>query len=171
MHFVVPTRAAVARPEDPYLWLENVSGRRSLAWVAKQDARSKQALAGDNEFKVMDKRFRKILDSGEKIPFVEKIGEYGDPDQPQEWAYLRGFSPYHNTSRDAVYPPTLFTSSTRDDRVHPGHARKMVAKLQAEGHETLYYENVEGGHEGAADNAQRAFMSALAYSFLWRHLK
>jgi len=99
------------------------------------------------------------------------IGEYGDPDKPAEWEFIRKFSPYHNLTKEAPYPPTLFTSSTRDDRVHPGHARKMVAKLEADGHEVLYYENVEGGHEGAADNRQRAFMDALAYSFLWRHLK
>ena len=64
----------------------------------------------------------------------------------------------------------LFTTSTRDDRVHPGHARKMVAALQAAGHRVWYYENIEGGHAGAADNEQAAFKSALSYSFLWRTL-
>ena len=64
----------------------------------------------------------------------------------------------------------LLTTSTRDDRVHPGHARKMVARMLDQGHDVLYYENVEGGHAGAANNAQRAFMSALAYEFLWREL-
>ena len=64
----------------------------------------------------------------------------------------------------------LITTSTRDDRVHPGHARKMVAKLEAMGHHVTYYENIEGGHAGAADNAQSAYMWALAYEFLWRHL-
>ena len=98
------------------------------------------------------------------------MAEYGDPDVPEEWAFMRGFSPYHNVDPDTDYPPVLVTTSTRDDRVHPGHARKMVAKLAAMGHGVDYYENVEGGHAGAADNAQSAFMWALAYGFLWRHL-
>jgi len=99
------------------------------------------------------------------------MGEYGDPDKPEEWAYIKTFSPYNNVAKSVSYPPTLFTSSTRDDRVHPGHARKMVAKMEAQGHDVLYYENVEGGHPGAADNKQTAFMYALAYSFLWEHLQ
>ncbi len=99
------------------------------------------------------------------------MGEYGDPSKPKEWAFIRTFSPYHNVKPGVAYPPTLFTSSTRDDRVHPGHARKMVAKMEAQGHDVLYYENVEGGHAGAADNKQAAFMSALAYTFLWQHLR
>ncbi len=99
------------------------------------------------------------------------MGEYGDPDKPDEWAYIKTFSPYHLVSRSATYPPTLFTSSTRDDRVHPGHARKTAAKLQAQGHrDILFYENVEGGHAGAADHTQAAFMQAMAYEFLWHHL-
>ncbi|MYE12795.1 MAG: S9 family peptidase [Gammaproteobacteria bacterium] len=98
------------------------------------------------------------------------MAEYGDPDIAEEWAFIRGFSPYHNVDAEADYPPVLVTTSTRDDRVHPGHARKMVAKLTAMGHDVDYYENVEGGHAGAADNAQSAFMWALAYGFLWRHL-
>ena len=98
------------------------------------------------------------------------MAEYGDPDIPGEWAFIQGFSPYHNVAPEADYPPVLVTTSTRDDRVHPGHARKMVAKLAARGHEVAYYENIEGGHAGAADNAQSAFMWALAYAFLWRHL-
>jgi prolyl oligopeptidase len=64
------------------------------------------------------------------------------------------------------YPPVLFTTSTRDDRVHPGHARKMMARMLEQGHDALYYENIEGGHGGAADNPQQAYMQALAYTFL-----
>ena len=63
----------------------------------------------------------------------------------------------------------LFTTSTRDDRVHPGHARKM-ARDESEGHDVLYYENIEGGHGGAANNQQAAYMSALAYTFLLQEL-
>ncbi len=94
------------------------------------------------------------------------MAEYGDPDNPEEWEFIRGFSPYHNVEKSADYPPLLITTSTRDDRVHPGHARKMTAKMGDMGHQVFYYENTEGGHGGAADNSQRAFMSALAYKFL-----
>eukprot|EP00729_Bicosta_minor_P001270 gene1270-30262_t len=70
-----------------------------------------------------------------------------------------------------VYPPTLFTTSTRDDRVHPAHARKMMQKLRLQqDHSMWYYENIEGGHGGAADNKQRAFMTTLVYDFLWKTL-
>ncbi|MGW3483399.1 prolyl oligopeptidase family serine peptidase [Rhodococcus indonesiensis] len=98
------------------------------------------------------------------------MAEYGDPDDPDEWAYLREYSPYQNTAPDAAYPPILITTSTRDDRVHPGHARKMVARLEEQGHEVWYYENIEGGHGGAADNAQAAFKAALTFTFLERML-
>jgi prolyl oligopeptidase len=97
--------------------------------------------------------------------------EYGDPALPEEWSFIRTFSPYHNVRPDVQYPRTLFTTSTRDDRVHPGHARKMVARMKDQKHDVLYYENIEGGHSGAADNKQAAFMSALAYTFLWQQLK
>jgi len=99
------------------------------------------------------------------------MGEYGNPDIPEEWAFIRTFSPYHNVEKSVKYPRTLLTTSTRDDRVHPGHARKMVARMKEQGHDVLYYENIEGGHGGAADNKQAAFMQALAYTFLWNELK
>jgi prolyl oligopeptidase len=99
------------------------------------------------------------------------VAEYGNPDNPKEWEFIQTFSPYHTVKKNAKYPRVLFTTSTRDDRVHPGHARKMVAKMKEMGHDVLYYENIEGGHGGAADNKQAAFMSALAYSFLWQQLK
>lgn len=98
------------------------------------------------------------------------MGEYGDPDDPAEWEFIRTFSPYHNVKAGVRYPPVLFTTSTRDDRVHPGHARKMVARMLEQGHAVRYYENIEGGHAGAADNRQAAFMSALSYAFLWQEL-
>jgi len=98
------------------------------------------------------------------------MGEYGDPDDPVEAEWLQRYSPYHNIDGDTQYPQVLFTTSTRDDRVHPGHARKMMARMLEQGHDVLYYENIEGGHGGAADNKQAAFMSALAYSFLWKRL-
>jgi prolyl oligopeptidase len=98
------------------------------------------------------------------------VAEYGDPDNPDDWEFISKYSPYQNISASAQYPELLMTTSTRDDRVHPGHARKMTAALEAAGHRVRYYENIEGGHAGAADNAQTAFKSALAYSFLWKVL-
>ncbi|HTM83733.1 MAG TPA: prolyl oligopeptidase family serine peptidase, partial [Mycobacterium sp.] len=98
------------------------------------------------------------------------VAEYGDPENPDDWEFISKYSPYQNISADTQYPPVLITTSTRDDRVHPGHARKMTAALQAAGHRVSYYENIEGGHGGAADNAQAAFKSALSFSFLWRML-
>ena len=98
------------------------------------------------------------------------VAEYGDPDNPDDWKFIAEYSPYQNISAHANYPPVLITTSTRDDRVHPGHARKMTAALEAAGHRVWYYENIEGGHAGAADNAQTAFKSALSFSFLWQML-
>ncbi len=98
------------------------------------------------------------------------VAEYGNPDDPDDWKFIAEYSPYHNISADADYPPVLMTTSTRDDRVHPGHARKMTAALEATGHRVWYYENIEGGHAGAADNAQSAFKTALAFAFLWQML-
>ena len=99
------------------------------------------------------------------------MAEYGDPDNPDDWAFISEYSPYQNISSEREYPPILLTTSTRDDRVHPGHARKMTAALEAAGHRVWYYENIEGGHGGAADNEQLAFKSALSYSFLHRMLR
>ncbi|HEY3862017.1 MAG TPA: prolyl oligopeptidase family serine peptidase [Verrucomicrobiae bacterium] len=98
------------------------------------------------------------------------MDEYGDPDKPEDWAYIQKYSPYQNTHANQHYPPILITTSTRDDRVHPGHARKMAALLEQEGHQVLFYENTEGGHGAAANNRQAAFMDALAYRFLWSEL-
>jgi prolyl oligopeptidase len=110
------------------------------------------------------KRYHKLLAG------ASWMAEYGNPDDPQEWKFIKTYSPYHNVKADGKYPRTLFTTSTRDDRVHPGHARKMVAKMIEMGHDVLLYENIEGGHGGAADNKQAAFMAALAYQFLWKQL-
>ncbi len=95
------------------------------------------------------------------------MAEYGDPDKPEEWAFIQNFSPYHLFDPGQDYPPTLIMTSTRDDRVHPGHARKMAAKMLEAGKDVHYYENIEGGHGGAANNAQSAHMNALIYTFLW----
>jgi prolyl oligopeptidase len=99
------------------------------------------------------------------------MGEYGNPDIPEEWAYISKYSPYQNVFADGKYPRFLFTTSTRDDRVHPGHARKMAAKMLEQRHDLLYYENTEGGHAGAANNIQQARMQALEFTFMTRELR
>ncbi|OYV32831.1 MAG: hypothetical protein B7Z81_12220, partial [Acidocella sp. 20-61-6] len=93
------------------------------------------------------------------------IDEYGDPDKPEDWEFLQGFSPYQLARPGRNYPPALIMTTTRDDRVHPGHARKMAAKLQAMGYDTLYFEQTEGGHGAGADSTQRAEFIALEYAF------
>jgi len=98
------------------------------------------------------------------------MAEYGNPDIAGEWEYIRTFSPYHLFDPNREYPPTLILTSTRDDRVHPGHARKMYAKMHAAGKDVRYYENIEGGHGGAANNRQAAHMDALYLTFLWQQL-
>ena len=98
------------------------------------------------------------------------MAEFGNPDVPEDWAHIARYSPYQNVSADKTYPEVLFTTSTRDDRVHPAHARKMAARMREMGHPLLYYENIEGGHGGAADNTQRAHLQALEFAYLWRQL-
>jgi prolyl oligopeptidase len=98
------------------------------------------------------------------------MAEYGDPDKAEEWAFIKTYSPYHNVTAETDYPPVLFMTSTRDDRVHPGHARKMMARMKEQEHDVIYYENIEGGHGGAADNTQLANMQAMAYTFLRQKL-
>ena len=98
------------------------------------------------------------------------MAEYGNPEEPGDWEFMQTWSPYQMVEADRSYPPLLLTTSTRDDRVHPGHARKMAARLLEMGHDVTYWENIEGGHGGAADAPQQAVMSALAYTFLQRHL-
>ncbi|MFO0923291.1 MAG: prolyl oligopeptidase family serine peptidase [Pirellulales bacterium] len=110
------------------------------------------------------KRYNKLLAG------ASWMAEYGNPDIADEWSFIQTFSPYHNVKADKKYPAVLFTTSTRDDRVHPGHARKMMAKMESFGHNVLYYENIEGGHGGAANNSQAAHMQALAYIFLKQKL-
>jgi prolyl oligopeptidase len=98
------------------------------------------------------------------------MAEYGDPDVPGRLGLPAALLalPEREAGRD--YPPMLFTTSTRDDRVHPGHARKMMARMKEQGHDVLYYENIEGGHGGAANNEQAAFMQALSWTFLKQKL-
>ncbi|MDI5963406.1 prolyl oligopeptidase family serine peptidase [Streptantibioticus silvisoli] len=108
------------------------------------------------------KRYHKLLAG------ASWTAEYGNPDIPEEWEWLRAYSPYHNLDPQRAYPPVLFATSTRDDRVHPGHARKMAAAMLEQGHPVHYYENTEGGHSGASNNAQNAFRWAMVLDFLWQ---
>jgi len=94
------------------------------------------------------------------------IAEYGDPEKPEEWAWLQTYSAYHTAKPGQNYPPILIATTRRDDRVHPGHARKMTAKLQAMGYEAYFYEPAAGGHGYGKDNAERAAFTALGYTFL-----
>jgi prolyl oligopeptidase len=98
------------------------------------------------------------------------MAEYGDPDKPREAEFLRRISPYHNLRPGLPYPEPLFVTSTKDDRVHPGHARKMAAKMAAMSLPFLYYENVEGGHAAAATLQERARRHALEFTYLTRKL-
>ncbi len=99
------------------------------------------------------------------------MGEYGNPDIPEEWAYISKYSPYQNVSASADYPPVFIATTTRDDRVHPGHARKMAAKLEAMGHPVWFFENTEGGHGAGVTPAQQAREQALIFTYLWRMLR
>jgi prolyl oligopeptidase len=99
------------------------------------------------------------------------MGEYGNPDKPEEWEYIKKYSPYHNLKEGVEYPEVFFYTSTRDDRVHPGHARKMAAKMIDMGDPILYYENTEGGHAGSSTNEQSAKSSAMTFSYLLMKLR
>jgi len=94
------------------------------------------------------------------------MAEYGNPDNPDEWAYISQYSPYQNVHADVEYPRPFIFTTTRDDRVHPGHARKMAAKMMDQGHEVLYFENVEGGHGAGVTPEQQAESLALAFTYL-----
>ncbi|MFA6228970.1 MAG: prolyl oligopeptidase family serine peptidase [Rhodanobacter sp.] len=99
------------------------------------------------------------------------MAEYGNPDT-SDWNFIKTFSPYQNVKKDTHYPPVLFYTATSDDRVGPVQARKMAARMQAQGHpDVWFYENLEGGHGAGADNQQSAHMHAMAYDFLWEQLK
>lgn len=111
------------------------------------------------------KRYNKLLAG------ASWMGEYGNPDIPAEWDYISKYSPYQNLKAGAKYPEVFFMTSTRDDRVHPGHARKMAAKMMDMGNKVYYYENTEGGHGGSSTNAQRAKFNALYYTYLLMKLK
>jgi prolyl oligopeptidase len=92
--------------------------------------------------------------------------EYGDPADKTMRDYIRTYSPYQNVKAGTKYPPVFFVTATSDDRVTPVHARKMAARMLAQGHDVLFYENTDGGHAAAADHKQQAEMLALSYTYL-----
>jgi prolyl oligopeptidase len=98
------------------------------------------------------------------------MDEFGDPDKPEEWSWIEPYSPYQNAKAALGYPPIFFYLSTRDDRVHPGHARKMAARLEELGYDVSYYEEIEGGHGASVTNEQLAHRLALSYTHLWMRL-
>jgi len=111
------------------------------------------------------KRYNKLLAG------ASWIGEYGNPDIPEEWSYIKKYSPYQNLSESKNYPKVFFTTTTHDDRVHPAHARKMAAKMEDQNHDFFYFENTEGGHGSGVTNEQRAFSTSLQYTYLLKMLK
>ncbi len=111
------------------------------------------------------RRFNKLLAG------ASWMAEYGNPDLEEEWAFIKTWSPYHLLRPSVTYPSPFFWTTTRDDRVHPAHARKMVARMEAMGHPVLYFEQIEGGHGAGAVNEQRAAIAALEYAYLWRRLR
>ena len=111
------------------------------------------------------KRYNKLLAG------ASWMGEFGNPDEAEMWDYIKTYSPYQNVKKEVKYPPIFFYTSTRDDRVHPGHARKMAAKMLELNNNVDYYENIEGGHHGFSTNEQLAHRLALSYTHLWSHLK
>ncbi len=111
------------------------------------------------------KRYNKLLAG------ASWMAEYGNPDLPEEWAYISKYSPYQNVREDAEYPRPLFVTTTRDDRVHPAHARKMAAKMEGMGHPVLYFENTEGGHGSRITHEQQAKTNAVVYTYLLSQLR
>jgi prolyl oligopeptidase len=99
------------------------------------------------------------------------VGEYGSPADPVEGAFLQKISPYHNIDPQVKYPEIFFLTSTKDDRVHPGHARKTAKRMQDQGHDFLYYENIDGGHSAAANLKETAKRLALQHVYLLQKLK
>jgi len=110
------------------------------------------------------KRYNKLLAG------ASWMAEYGNPDT-DDWDYIKLWSPYQNLDKKADYPEVFFWTNTRDDRVHPAHARKMVARMTEQGHKVYYYENTEGGHSAGANLSARAYTDALEYAYLWMKLR
>jgi prolyl oligopeptidase len=98
------------------------------------------------------------------------VAELGDPDDEKERAALLKLSPFHSIKKDGSYPMPLLLTNKSDDRVHPGHGRRMVAKMQEHGFEALYYESKEGGHSGGSGPEERAKIRAMEYEYFKQRL-
>jgi prolyl oligopeptidase len=164
--FIAVAEDLIARgfTSPPYLGIEGASNGGLLTGVALTQ---RPDLFGAVAVRVplLDmRRYNKLLAG------ASWMAEYGNPDIPEEWEYISRYSPYQNVVADRDYPRPLFTTTTRDDRVHPGHARKMAARMLSQGHEVLYYENTEGGHGSGVTPEQRARMMAVMYTYLWSQL-
>ena len=109
-------------------------------------------------------RFHKLLAG------ASWIGEYGDPEIPEQRAWIQQYSPYQNLRAGQPYPEVFIHTSTKDDRVHPGHARKAAARLEELGYPVLFYENTDGGHAAGANLQETARRLALEYTYLSRRL-
>lgn len=136
--------AQAQAPADPYLWLEDVTGERALAWVRERNADTAKRLAATPGFDALRTRLQALLDLE-----VQPL-----PEREEGRARAAGLLHHERARRPCA----------------PGHARKMAARMIEPGHRVLYWENLEGGHAGAADSAQRARESALEYAFLWQAL-
>lgn len=111
------------------------------------------------------KRYHKLLAG------ASWMVEYGNPEKPEDWAVIKTWSPYELLKKEAKYPKPFFWTTTRDDRVHPAHARKMVARMQDLGHPVYYFENMEGGHGSGTTSMQQSQVAALEYAYLWQMLR
>jgi prolyl oligopeptidase len=111
------------------------------------------------------KRFHKLLAG------ASWMAEYGNPDKPEDWEVIKTWSPYELLNKETKYPKAFFWTTTRDDRVHPAHARKMVAKMEDMGHPVFYFENMEGGHGSGTTSKQQSQVLALQYAYLWQMLR
>jgi prolyl oligopeptidase len=112
-----------------------------------------------------------ILDLSKADEFPDAGAEFGEPNNPNDWAYMKKLSPYHNLLREKNYSRVLFMTSRTDDRVGPAHARKMAAKMEDMGYAVYFYEFGAGGHLGRGILKQRAFQNALIYTYLLDRLR
>jgi prolyl oligopeptidase len=140
-----------------------------LSWLPPRERRRDNLIGSvmnpTNSYALIDMRRYTRLLAG-----ASWIAEYGDPDKPEDWAFLGELSAYHTAQPGRAYPPILLATTRRDDRVHPGHARKMAAKLRAMGYDALFYEPSAGGHGYGKDNAEIASFAALGMRFLRRSI-
>ena len=148
----------VARPEGIAISGRSNGGVLTGASITQRPDLYRAAIIGAPLFDM--KRYHKLLAG------ASWVGEYGNPDDPADWAFMKDYSPYQNIKPGVDYPATFWYLSTKDDRVHPGHARKGAARLEAYGNSVYYRENFEGGHSVSTDYEANALRAALEWAFL-----